>query len=158
MFAADEGHVGESLGARCVIRVPSAATGGAMGAVELAVPAGGATPMHRHRREEETLHVLEGRFRFWCGDRSWTGGEGATVVLPRGIPHAFRNIGGAPGRLLEIITPGGFEGFFEQCGTRGLRAPKDAAALQKLGAEFGLEITGPPPAAEEEDGAGGGRF
>jgi mannose-6-phosphate isomerase-like protein (cupin superfamily) len=123
MFAADEGIAGECLGARCVIRVPSAATGGAMGAIELGVSAGGGTPLHLHRREEETLHVLQGRFRFWCGDRSWTGGEGATVVLPRGVPHAFRNIGGGPGRLLEIVTPGGFEQFFERCGARGLRAP-----------------------------------
>lgn len=150
MFGADEGRAGECLGARCTVRVPSAATGGAVGVVELLVPAGGGTPMHVHSREEETLHVLEGRFRFWCGDRAWTGGAGATVVLPRGIPHAFRNTGDAPGRLLEIVTPGGFERFFERCGARPVRTPEDAAALGALGAEFGLAITGPMPAAEEE--------
>lgn len=149
MFGAEEGRVGECLGADCIVRVPSAATGGAVAVVELLVPADGGTPMHAHSREEETLHVLEGRFRFWCGDRAWTGSAGATAVLPRGIPHAFRNAGDAPGRLLEIVTPGGFEKFFERCGARPVRTPADAAALGALGAEFGLAITGPTPAAEE---------
>lgn len=143
---AEEGRAVECLGALCTTLVSSAATGGAMGMVELRVPIGGGTPMHVHRREEETLHVLEGRFRFWCGERVWTAGEGATAVLPRDVPHAFRNIGDGTGRLLEIITQGGFERFFEQCGARELRPPEDAAELQALGAEFGLEITGPPPA------------
>ena len=146
---AAEGRVLECLGTRCIIRVPSAATGGAMAMVEVRVPPGDGPPMHLHRREEEGFHVLEGCFRFWCGDRAWTGGQGATVLLPRGVPHTFRNIGDAPGRLLVTLTPGGFEGFFEGCAARGLRVPENAAELVALGAEFDLEFTGPPPPMED---------
>lgn len=154
MLDAAEGPAMECLGTRCAIRVPSEATGGAMGMVEVRVPPGDGPPMHRHRREDEGFHVLEGRFRFWCGDRAWTGGEGATVLLPRGIPHTFRNIGAAPGRLLVTLTPGGFERFFEECAARGLRVPEDLAELAALGAEFGLEFTGPPPPVENSVAAG----
>jgi hypothetical protein len=47
--------------------------------------------------------------------------------------------------LLVALSPGGFEGFFEQCGARGLCVPEDMAAVLALGAEYGLECTGPPP-------------
>ena len=82
--------------------------------------------MHLHRNEDEILHVLEGDFRFWCGDWVRNAGAGATVVLPRGVPHAFRNVGAAPGRMLEVAAPGGFEGFF------GRPAPLDIRPTPQL--------------------------
>lgn len=146
MLDADEGRVVECLNIRVVIKVPSEASGGSVGIAEMLVPPGEGPPMHIHRNEEEFFHVLEGRFRFWCGGREWTGGEGATVLLPRGMPHTFQNVGDAPGRLMASVTPGGFERFFERCDEAGLRAPEDAEALRALASEFGMEFTGPKPA------------
>lgn len=145
MLDAGGGDVLDALGMQVVVKVPAAASGGSVGVVEMFVPPGEGPPMHIHRREEEAIHVLEGRFRFWCGDRVWDGWEGATVLLPRGVPHTFQAVGG-PGRVLGTVAPGGFEGFFVQCAARGLRLPEDAKALRALAAEFGFDITGPKPA------------
>ena len=148
-----EGRVLDAFGMRVVVKVPTAASGGSVGMVEMLVPPGEGPPMHVHRQEEEALYVLGGRFRFWCGDRVWDGGKGATVLLARGVPHTFQAVGGAPGRLLGTVAPGGFEGFFVQCDARRLRLPEDGAALRALAAEFGFEITGPKPVIQ--GGAGG---
>ena len=75
------------------IRVPTRATDGAMSVFEGIVPANDGPPMHIHDREDEMFYVLSGQFQFWCGDESFTGGPGTNVVLPRGVPHTFKNIG-----------------------------------------------------------------
>lgn len=49
------------------------------------------------------------------------------VLKPRGIPHAFWNAGEEEVRLLEIISPGGFERYFAEI------APLLAAGLDSLG-------------------------
>ncbi len=153
MLDGTEGRVLDALGMRVVVKVPTAASGGSVGIVDMLVPPGEGPPMHIHRQEEEALYVLGGRFRFWCGDWVWDGGEGATVLLPRGVPHTFQAVGHAPGRLLGVVAPGGFEGFFVQCDARKLRLPDDAAELRALAAEFGFEITGPKPVVPD-GGAG----
>jgi len=145
MLDAGDGRILHALGMQIVVKVSREASGGSVGIVEMRMPPGEGPPMHIHRSEEEAIRVLEGRFRFWCGDRVWDGGEGATVLLPRGIPHTFQAIGDTPARLLGIVTPGGFEGFFVQCDARKLRLPDDAAALRALAAELDFDITGPKP-------------
>ena len=59
-------------------------------------------------------------------------GKGATVFIPRGTPHTFRNDGAAPGRLLVTMTPGGFEGFFLAVEAEGLSPPQDMARIGAL--------------------------
>ena len=152
MLDAAEGRVLEIPGMQVVMKVSGTASGGSVGVVEMRVPSGQGPHMHIHRKEEETIHVLAGRFRFWCGDRVWDGGEGATVMLPRGVPHTFQNIARAPGRLLAIAPLGGFEQFFERYDALRSRLPGDKEALRALTVEFGYEITGPQPSPPERNG------
>src|SRR6058998_2450799 len=56
-------------------------------------------PPHIHRRELETFIVLEGEYEFQCGDRKFKATKGAIVVLPREVPHAFKNTGNTKARL-----------------------------------------------------------
>lgn len=126
------------------IRVPTRATDGAMSVFEGIVPANDGPPMHIHDREDEMFYVLSGQFQFWCGDETFTGGPGTNVVLPRGVPHTFKNIGTSEGRLLVTVTPGGFENFFidvvnEKAG--------DPAAVMAIGARYGLTFLPPKAAA-----------
>ena len=88
LFGAEEGVSGQCLGAHCTTRLPSAATGGALGVTELRVPPGAETPLHLHRNEDEILHVLEGDFRFWCGEWEQSAGAGATSARRTGWPSA----------------------------------------------------------------------
>src|SRR3989454_9764067 len=71
-------------------------------------------PMHVHRQHEETFYVLEGEFTFQLGTQTVQAPAGTFVFVPRDVPHAFENRGNQPGRVLGIMTPGGYEKFFEE--------------------------------------------
>jgi quercetin dioxygenase-like cupin family protein len=73
-----------------------------------------ATPLHRHANEDEYSYVLEGRMGAQLGDDVAYAGEGCLVFKPRGQWHAYWNAGEGPCRILEIISPGGFEHLFEE--------------------------------------------
>lgn len=120
------------------LHATAAQTGGSIGIWESDIPPGRGVGRHRHTREDEVFYVLAGTFRFSCGDEEHVLGQGGRITLPRNVSHAWVNIGDAPGRLLSIVTPGGFEEFFLAAEARGLRPPQDAAALAELEAGFGV--------------------
>ena len=68
------------------------------------------------------------------------GGLGV-VFKPKGIPHTFWNQGSAPARILEIISPAGFEKYFEELAE--LLAPgglPDIPRLMILAQKYDLEL------------------
>lgn len=90
-------------------------TGGRLSLVEHPLaPRALGSPMHTHRREDEYSVVLEGRVGAQIGDQVTEAGPGSVLVKPRGVPHAFWNPADQPARLLEIISPAGFELYFAQ--------------------------------------------
>lgn len=133
------------LGTEYLTAVSSAASGGRFGSFFATVPAGEGPPLHVHDGEDEAIHVLEGAADFWLdGTRSrLVAGQG--VFLPRGIPHTFRAPPGArPLRLLGVVTPGGFEGFFAAMAAGGT-GPHDPAALQAAANGWRVRFLGPSP-------------
>jgi len=142
--APGEGLRNLAFGAR-VIRVRGSETAGRFALWEEPVPPGAGPPLHVHQREDEFFQVLAGRFRFRCGDMVAEGGEGTTAFLPRGVPHAFRNVGGMPARLQFILTPGeGGEAFFRDLAPLVADGPPDPLALTALADRYGTEFVGPP--------------
>ena len=75
------------------LRIVSAATEGEMAVWETIVAPEAGPPLHVHYAEDETFYVLAGIFSITVGERSIVASPGATMFLPRGIPHTFRNIG-----------------------------------------------------------------
>ena len=61
--------------------------------------------------------MLEGQIGARVGDQELTAGPGCYVLKPRRVPHTFWNPGPGPARVLEIISPAGFERYFEQAPT-----------------------------------------
>lgn len=91
-----------------------------------------AAPLHRHTREDEYSYVIEGRVGALLGDEVVIGGPGDLIFKPRNQWHTFWNAGDEPARLLEIISPAGFEQFFEELidlGGVGGAAPEAFASL-----------------------------
>lgn len=76
----------------------------------------GEMPMRLHKREAEAYLVLEGVYQIRVGGQVHTARPGTFVFTPRCIPHAFRNIGGSPGRLLSITSPAGIEDWYRERG------------------------------------------
>jgi mannose-6-phosphate isomerase-like protein (cupin superfamily) len=99
-----------------------------------------AAPLHRHTREDEYSYVLEGRMGALLGDEVLEAGPGDLVFKPRDQWHTFWNAGDEPCRILEIISPAGFERYFDELVELGgaLQAPPDA--LAEACARYGLEM------------------
>ena len=67
-------------------------------------------------------------------------GPGDLVFKPRGIPHAFWNAGDEPARILEIISPAGFEKYFEEIVDMGGSRRAKPETLRELAQRYGLEV------------------
>ena len=129
------------LGARLMIDADTA--GGGFALVEHPIaPRTLAAPLHRHANEDEYSYVLEGRVGVQLGDETLEAGPGDLVLKPRGQWHAFWNPGDEPARLLEIISPAGFERYFEEIAPLlpPERPEPDLAALAEVQARYGLEM------------------
>jgi mannose-6-phosphate isomerase-like protein (cupin superfamily) len=99
-----------------------------------------AAPLHRHTREDEYSYVLEGRMGAVLGDDVVEAGPGDLVFKPRDQWHTFWNAGDEPARILEIISPAGFEGFFAALVDLGGVTEADPQALAELSARYELEM------------------
>ena len=99
-----------------------------------------AAPLHLHTREDEYSFVLEGRMGALLGDDAVEAGPGDLVFKPRNQWHTFWNAGDEPCRILEIISPAGFERFFRELVGMGGSAQADAEALAALNERYGLEM------------------
>jgi mannose-6-phosphate isomerase-like protein (cupin superfamily) len=97
-------------------------------------------PLHRHHREDEYSYVLEGRMGALLGDEVLEAGPGDLVFKPRGEWHTFWNAGDEPCRILEIISPAGFEGFFEELVDLGGVAQAPPEQLGALCERYALEM------------------
>jgi mannose-6-phosphate isomerase-like protein (cupin superfamily) len=99
-----------------------------------------AAPVHRHTREDEYSFVLEGRMGALLGDDVVEAGPGDLVFKPRNQWHTFWNAGDEPCRILEIISPAGFEGFFKELSDMGGVLAADPEAVGQLCGRYGLEM------------------
>lgn len=142
-----------SFGTRFLIRAGD--TEGRFAMVEHPIPPRTlAAPLHRHINEDEYSFVLEGTLGATLGDQVIEAQAGDLVFKPRNQWHTFWNAGDEPCRILEIISPGGFEQMFQEMGRDpelfvGDTAPDldtqfnlevDYDSVERLCAELGLDF------------------
>jgi quercetin dioxygenase-like cupin family protein len=109
--------------------------GGEVTIVEHPFEVGTITAAHRHTREDEHSLVMEGEIGFRSDDSEVVLGPGGYITKPRGQMHAMWNAGTVPGRIVEVITPGGFENYFRELGellTAHASDPGGQGALHEL--------------------------
>jgi mannose-6-phosphate isomerase-like protein (cupin superfamily) len=99
-----------------------------------------AAPLHRHSREDEYSYVLEGRMGALLGEEVVEAGPGDLVHKPREQWHTFWNAGEEPCRILEIISPAGFEQFFSELDALGGAVAADPEELAALSERYALEM------------------
>jgi len=119
-------------------------TNGLVSIVEHPFPVGACVPPHLHTKEDEYSIVTEGEIGFRSGDREVVLGAGGYITKPRGEVHAMWNAGKVPARMIEVISPAGFEHFFWHVGEAVAGGPPDPDALAALAREHGLELVHPP--------------
>ena len=99
-----------------------------------------AAPVHRHTREDEYSFVLEGHMGALLGDEVLEAAPGDLIFKPRNQWHTFWNAGDEPCRILEIISPAGFERFFQELSDMGGVTVADPEAVADLSQRYGLEM------------------
>jgi quercetin dioxygenase-like cupin family protein len=97
-----------------VFKLSGKTNGGEVSIVEHPFAVGFITAAHRHTREDEHSIVLAGEIGFRSNDSEVVLGPGGYITKPRGQMHAMWNAGKEPGRIIEVITPGGFENYFRE--------------------------------------------
>ncbi|MEK6250680.1 MAG: cupin domain-containing protein [Actinomycetota bacterium] len=129
-----------SLGTRYLMR--SSQTDGRFALIEHTIPPRGlAAPIHTHQNEDEYSFVLTGRMGAQIGDDVVEAGPGELVTKPRGIPHAFWSASDEETRLLELISPGGFEQYFrDMAPLLNVEGPPDVAAIAEIQVKYGLSM------------------
>jgi quercetin dioxygenase-like cupin family protein len=132
------GFIG-TIGVRFMLGGPEA--GGRFALVEHPMaPRALAAPLHRHNREDEYSFVIKGRVGALLGDEVLIGGPGDLIFKPRDQWHTFWNAGDEPASLLEIISPGGFERFFEELIELGGVTQIPPEAFGELCARYELDM------------------
>jgi mannose-6-phosphate isomerase-like protein (cupin superfamily) len=124
-------------------------SGGRFALVEHRIPAKAlAAPLHRHSREDEFSFVLVGRLGARLGERDLEAGPGELVFKPRDEWHTFWNAGEAPLRMLELISPAGFEQLFRDLDAEGGELSPEV--IEPLAHRYGLAVDfeGTMPIAE----------
>lgn len=138
------------------LRLTGAETGGRVSLVEIEMPAGSDTPLHRQRFDDETLYVLSGTLVVHLDGDERTVGAGGVVFIPREVPHALRAVEGV--RLVIFGLPAGQERYFRALSvpapsrelpptTTADPHPAAAIALQQTAFLNGVELLGESPFA-----------
>ena len=135
-----EGDLG-SIGVQ--FKLWGADTNGAVSVVEHPFPVGALVPAHLHTREDEYSIVLEGEIGFRSGDREAVLGPGGYITKPRNELHAMWNAGSVPARMIEIISPAGFEHFFREVVELVESGEPADADVADLAARYGLRFGEP---------------
>lgn len=155
--SAREGQALWFLDTLMLVKLSGAVTNGSLSIFEQLLPAGSATPMHRHDQTDEHFYVLEGAVTFYSEDGNQPCEAGSFVSVSRGNPHAFRVTSENGAKLLVISTPSEFEGFVRAVSRPAEEVdlppaapppgPEAMGQLAAIGAENDTFLLGPPPGA-----------
>lgn len=132
-----EGDVGGLVpGVGVTFKIDGEDTGGALSIVEHPFEVGGLVPPHVHHLEDEYSIVLEGEIGFRSEDQEVVLAPGGYIVKPRGEVHAMWNAGDVPARMIEVISPSGFENFFRSIVEMTAAGPPDMEGVAELASEY----------------------
>ena len=132
------------FGTRLTIVADHTTTGGQYDLIEGYFPPGTQTPLHRHTRYSEQLYVLEGEFTVWAGENKVVLKPGDSYLISPSIPHVVATSSDQSARGLVVAAPSAFARVVETVGTVEETEPTDMALYDRISAEVGDEILGPP--------------
>jgi quercetin dioxygenase-like cupin family protein len=125
-------------------KVSGADTGGRSAIFEGVVSPGAGPILHLHHNQNEWWYVLDGTFLFQVGNEKFRAQPGASVFGPRGVPHAWRCVAKAPGKLLLAFDPADqIEQFFEEISKLGRDAGAGRHSEKDVLSRYGMEFVGP---------------
>lgn len=138
---AEEAQALTLMNNRIIIRLRGEDTNGAYSMIEYTVaPNTSGPPPHRHAFAEY-FYLLDGELTFDADGEVVHARAGESVFVPGGAVHTFANRSSEPATFQAILSPPGFEDFFEEVAARfeALGRP-DRDTLMELNRRYGVEI------------------
>jgi mannose-6-phosphate isomerase-like protein (cupin superfamily) len=136
-----EGAKGWLAGLGVRFMIPGTDSGGGFSLVEHPLqPRALAAPLHRHSREDEYSVIVSGRVGALLGEDVVYGDPGDVIWKPRAQWHTFWNAGDTDASLLEIISPAGFEKYFEELIELFRDGKPQPEKIGPIAARYGLEL------------------
>ncbi|HJX67139.1 MAG TPA: cupin domain-containing protein [Candidatus Limnocylindrales bacterium] len=122
-------------------RLTSAETG-SISIVEHVFSPGVLVPPHIHTLEDEISYVVSGEIGFRSTGKEVTLAAGGYIVKPRNELHSMWNAGSTPARMIEIISPAGFEKYFVELAEAVAAAGRvpDPSTMGAIAGRFGLSF------------------
>jgi quercetin dioxygenase-like cupin family protein len=148
-LVAGEGETLWFAGAHQTVKHAGAWSDGKFSLVEVALPRGRATPLHRDP-SDETFYLLEGELLFHVEGTEQRAGVGDTVSVRCGAAHAFVATSEVA-RFLVLNTPGTHDSYFRDGGERATHSDFAAAPapdykrMEAANLKHGIQMLGPPP-------------
>ncbi|HUP32906.1 MAG TPA: cupin domain-containing protein [Gaiellaceae bacterium] len=139
------------LGDRVQLKLGAAETAGAFSCLLGFTPPGKGPPLHRHEHEDECFCVLAGTYEMIRGARRVRLGAGDSIFLPRRVAHTFVNVGSRPGRLLELVVPGGLEDYFDAVNVLGPELDAGLDGRREIARLFGISFPEPGAHAPQDE-------
>ena len=127
-----------------IFKVTGEDTDGALDYFIVKVAPFGGPPLHVHHKQEETIHVLKGKFKVRIGEEIYFLGEGDFAYLPKNVPHAFLNLTGDEAEIIVVYTPGGGHKFYEELGPLTRNGKPDLKVVAQLFEKYEMTLLGPP--------------
>lgn len=125
------------MGQIALIRARGEDTGGLFSLMETRTPKGNGPSPHVHDREDEAFFVLDGSLSVTIGDETFEAAPGAFVFAPRGVPHRY--VATESSRHLTVVSPPGFERFFNDASEAFIAGPTAVAAVAE---RYGVTMLG----------------
>lgn len=148
-LATDEGlRLQSGPGRDLIFKLTGNETGGALDYFIVQVAPHGGPPLHVHHQQDETIHVLKGRFKVRVGEQTAILEEGGFAWMPKGVPHAFLNLTGDPAEVIVVYVPGGGHHFYEELGPLTRSANPDRSAIAECFKRHGMALLGGPLTAD----------
>lgn len=140
-----EGRTGGLVpGVGVVFKIDAEDTGGALSIVEHPFAVGALVPPHIHTLEDEYSIVLEGEIGYRSEDQEVVLSAGGYIIKPRNQVHAMWNAGSTPARMIEIISPPGFERFFRELVEMTAAGEPSMEEIDRLSDRYGLPFVAQP--------------
>ncbi|MEO8571696.1 MAG: hypothetical protein ABI553_08325, partial [Chloroflexota bacterium] len=66
------------------------------------------------------------------------------ILIPAGMSHGFR-VGGVPSRKLNLYTPAGMVGYFDDLAEASTAGDVGPDVLSEIAERYAMEVVGPVP-------------
>ena len=139
MAPGDGDNVG-AIGLGILVKMTGKDTRDAYSLFEYVVPPGlGGPPTHIHSREDELFICVAGRVRVELDGEEHILSPGSALLMPRGVPHMFRNPFDEETRIIAVVSPPGLENYYRELSELP-PGPRDMALVGQVMTRYGLSL------------------